>query len=122
MNETGTDQSDQMTSQGSKRKTPLWQKSLPWLITAVCFGYLYTKVSGAAASLPIERASAAEQFAKQTPKPYEGDASQAPTCWANSLRKSASHHGAKSNVKATSPTTCLGSSVGLVRDDARVKP
>ena len=49
MNETGTDQSDQMTSQESKRKTPLWQKSLPWLITVICFGYLYTKVSGAAA-------------------------------------------------------------------------
>lgn len=31
------------------RRTPLWQKSLPWLITIVCFGYLYNKVSAAAA-------------------------------------------------------------------------
>ena len=49
MTETGTDQSDPMTNQEPRRKTPLWQKSLPWLITVVCFGYLYTKVSGAAA-------------------------------------------------------------------------
>ena len=49
MNEPATGQSDQMTSQESKRKTPLWQKSLPWLITIACFGYLYTKLSGAAA-------------------------------------------------------------------------
>ena len=30
-------------------KTALWQQGLPWVITLVCFGYLYTKISGAAA-------------------------------------------------------------------------
>jgi hypothetical protein len=32
-----------------RRKAPLWQHLLPWLITIVCFGYLYTRLSGAAA-------------------------------------------------------------------------
>ncbi|MFB0976811.1 MAG: hypothetical protein QMC73_04030, partial [Myxococcota bacterium] len=27
---------------------PLWQRALPWIITAVCFTYLYTKIAGAA--------------------------------------------------------------------------
>jgi hypothetical protein len=27
---------------------PLWQRALPWIITAVCFAYLYTKIAGAA--------------------------------------------------------------------------
>ena len=35
--------------QKGARRTPLWQKTLPWLITIVCFSYLYTKLSGAAA-------------------------------------------------------------------------
>ena len=49
MTEAENEQTDPMTNQAPKRKTPVWQKSLPWLITIVCFGYLYTKVSGAAA-------------------------------------------------------------------------
>ena len=32
-----------------KKRGPLWQKALPWLITVACFAYLYTKLSGAAA-------------------------------------------------------------------------
>ena len=31
------------------RKPRLWQQLLPWAITLVCFGYLYTRLSGAAA-------------------------------------------------------------------------
>jgi hypothetical protein len=27
---------------------PLWQKALPWLITLICFAYLYSKIAGAA--------------------------------------------------------------------------
>ncbi len=49
MTEDETENTDQVTHQEPKRKTPLWQKSLPWLITVVCFGYLYSKLSGAAA-------------------------------------------------------------------------
>ena len=30
-------------------KPAIWQQALPWLITLVCFGYLYTRLSGAAA-------------------------------------------------------------------------
>ena len=29
--------------------TKLWVKTLPWAIALLCFGYLYTKTSGAAA-------------------------------------------------------------------------
>ena len=31
------------------RRAPVWQRALPWLITIVCFAYLYTKLDGAAA-------------------------------------------------------------------------
>ena len=31
------------------RKPKLWQQLLPWAITLACFGYLYTRLSGAAA-------------------------------------------------------------------------
>ena len=34
---------------GGPRKPALWQQLLPWVITLVCFGYLYTRLSGAAA-------------------------------------------------------------------------
>jgi hypothetical protein len=27
---------------------PFWQRALPWMITAACFAYLYTKIAGAA--------------------------------------------------------------------------
>ncbi len=30
------------------RSMPIWQKALPWLITLVCFAYLYSKLAGAA--------------------------------------------------------------------------
>ena len=33
----------------SVRKPALWQQLLPWAITLACFGYLYTRLSGAAA-------------------------------------------------------------------------
>ncbi len=32
----------------TSRKTPLWLKVLPWLITGTCFVYLYTRLAGAA--------------------------------------------------------------------------
>ncbi len=31
-----------------RRKPALWQRLLPWLITVVCFGYLYTRIDRAA--------------------------------------------------------------------------
>ena len=46
------DMTENETGHGEKkggRRTPLWQKTLPWLITIACFSYLYTKLSGAAA-------------------------------------------------------------------------
>ena len=33
----------------ARRVAPLWQMLLPWLITAACFGYLYTRLDSAAA-------------------------------------------------------------------------
>ena len=36
------------------RKPAIWQQLLPWAITIVCFGYLYTKISGAAAREGVE--------------------------------------------------------------------
>ncbi len=38
-----------MTAASARPSAPLWQKALPWLITLVCFGFLWTKVQGAAA-------------------------------------------------------------------------
>jgi len=35
--------------ESARPPTPVWQKALPWLITLVCFVYLYGKLSGAAA-------------------------------------------------------------------------
>lgn len=35
-------------------KTALWQQLLPWTITIICFGYLYTKLSGAAARESVD--------------------------------------------------------------------
>jgi hypothetical protein len=32
------------------RRTPLWQHLLPWLVTAACFAYLYTRLEHAAAA------------------------------------------------------------------------
>ncbi len=31
-----------------RASTPFWQKALPWLITLICFAYLFNKVGGAA--------------------------------------------------------------------------
>jgi hypothetical protein len=36
-------------SQDTRPGRALWQQLLPWTITIVCFGYLYTRLSGAAA-------------------------------------------------------------------------
>lgn len=33
-------------SQSGKRKAPLWQRLLPWLITILCFAYLYSRIAG----------------------------------------------------------------------------
>lgn len=46
--ETNTNASGPPASGGSK-KPALWQQALPWMIALVCFGYLYTRLSGAAA-------------------------------------------------------------------------
>ena len=31
------------------RRAPLWQRALPWLVTGVCFAYLYTRIDAQAA-------------------------------------------------------------------------
>ena len=36
-------------SEGGKSRSSLWQHLIPWAITIVCFGYLYTRLQGAAA-------------------------------------------------------------------------
>ena len=36
-------------SEGGKSGSSLWQHLIPWAITIVCFGYLYTRLQGAAA-------------------------------------------------------------------------
>jgi hypothetical protein len=50
---TDPDPTSQPTSEsspdGAARKTSPWLKILPWAITIICFGYLYMKLSGAAA-------------------------------------------------------------------------
>ena len=38
-----------MSDASARPAAPLWQKALPWLITLLCFGFLWTKVQGAAA-------------------------------------------------------------------------
>jgi hypothetical protein len=35
--------------ESTQRMPALWQQLLPWVITVACFGYLYTRLSGAAA-------------------------------------------------------------------------
>ncbi len=37
-------------SRPSPRKTPLWQRLLPWLVTAACFAYLYARLDRAASA------------------------------------------------------------------------
>ena len=39
---------------GPRTKPPLWQLLLPWIITIVCFGYLYMRLEGAAAREGVE--------------------------------------------------------------------
>jgi len=31
-----------------RKKSPLWQRALPWLVTAACFAYLWTRIDAAA--------------------------------------------------------------------------
>jgi hypothetical protein len=31
------------------RRAPLWQRALPWVVTVICFGYLYSRLDAAAA-------------------------------------------------------------------------
>ena len=33
----------------TRSRPPAWQRGIPWLITLVCFAYLYTRLSSAAA-------------------------------------------------------------------------
>ena len=49
MSETEATTGTQGATDGRPRKPALWQQLLPWAITLVCFGYLYTRLSGAAA-------------------------------------------------------------------------
>ena len=42
---------------GAIPKPALWQRTLPWLITLVCFAWLYTRLSGAAAREGLTLAS-----------------------------------------------------------------
>jgi hypothetical protein len=37
------------TESDERRKAPLWQRTLPWLITVACFAYLYVKINAQAA-------------------------------------------------------------------------
>jgi hypothetical protein len=46
-----------MTESVAIPRTPLWQKALPWLITLVCFGFLWTRVQGAAARADLDVAT-----------------------------------------------------------------
>ena len=41
--------SDPGPTPATNQKPALWQQVLPWAITVVCFGYLYSRLSGAAA-------------------------------------------------------------------------
>lgn len=43
------EQANPSDAPGRRSSGPSWQKWLPWLITLVCFAYLYSKISGAAA-------------------------------------------------------------------------
>ncbi|MCH8084656.1 MAG: hypothetical protein IH885_10515, partial [Myxococcales bacterium] len=37
------------TQSAERPKAALWQRALPWLITAACFAYLYSRVHAQAA-------------------------------------------------------------------------
>ena len=39
------------------RRVPRWQKALPWLITIICFGFLWTRIQGAATRADLDVAS-----------------------------------------------------------------
>ena len=41
-------------SEGKKSNSTFWQHLIPWAITIVCFGYLYTRLQGAAARDGLE--------------------------------------------------------------------
>ena len=43
-----------MSEAVAARRAPLWQKALPWLITLVCFGFLWSRVHGAAARADMD--------------------------------------------------------------------
>ena len=44
-------------SSDTRRKAPLWQRGLLWLITLLCFAWLYTRIDGAAARQGLTAAS-----------------------------------------------------------------
>jgi len=46
-----------MSEASARPAAPLWQKALPWLITLVCFGFLWSRVHGAAARADMDLAS-----------------------------------------------------------------
>ncbi len=43
-----------MTEAVAAPRAKLWQKALPWLVTLVCFGFLWTRVQGAAARADLD--------------------------------------------------------------------
>ena len=45
-----TPPSESPPSSESRRRAPLWQRLLPWLITLACFAYLYSILNRAAAA------------------------------------------------------------------------
>jgi len=46
-----------VTESAAAPRAKLWQKALPWLITIVCFGFLWSRVHGAAARADMDVAS-----------------------------------------------------------------
>ncbi len=46
-----------MSDVAAAKRSPLWQRTLPWLITLICFGFLWTRVEGAAARAGLDVAS-----------------------------------------------------------------
>ena len=43
-----------MTEPVAAKRIPLWQRALPWLITLVCFGFLWSRVHGAASRADMD--------------------------------------------------------------------
>ncbi len=48
---------DESTGTGARPPTPLWQRALLWLITILCFAWLYTRIDAAIGLLFLRRAN-----------------------------------------------------------------